>query len=190
MIKREDLNGKELQAIQKEMEAHIVTFVAEVSTMDMEQLNSKEAELVTAMTEYDNYLNTVMYGLPREIEFDSKRFSRRDIADRVVEFVNRMEVDWQYTLGMYQMVKLWRVIGDEIGYKEYDSTLRVLGQVKYKGVNDWENILAVNEFLTAPQEQYSRDNIYTAYMAELHNAVINQMNKLSQVPDEHAVATE
>ena len=159
MIKREDLNEKMLEVIQQEMQAEITKYSAEVTTMTMEQLGSEEAKLVGLMNEYDNYLNTVSYVLEDKVEFEENTFDKSVVASRIQDFINKMELEWQYTLGMYQMHKLWESVKNnslkEIGYKEYDSTLRVLGQVKFKGYNEWESILIVNKYLSSPQDRKS-----------------------------------
>ena len=176
MIKREELNGKDLNTIQQELQALCADFQAQAEQMTVEELNSAEAELVTIMNDYDAQLVNTKYELSKSIEYGGEKYTKSAISVMIIDFINRMEVDWQYTLGMYELVRLWQGIGTKITYKEYDSTLRVLGQVKYKGYDDWKHILAVNEFLMVPQEAYARDNVYMAYLAELHNIVINKLN--------------
>lgn len=185
MIKREELNGKDLNVIQQELQALCADYQAQAEQMTMEELNAAEAELVTIMNDYDAQLTTATYQLASSVEYGGEKFSKNLLAKFIIDFVNRMEVDWQYTLGMYEMIRLWEGIGKKITYKEYDSTLRILGQIKYKGYDDWKRILAVNEFLMVPQEAYARDNVYMAYLAELHNIILNKMKIESEdVPHE------
>lgn len=186
MITRQDLNGKTLQQIQQELQVDCMNYQAQAEQMSMEELNNAEAELVTIMNDYDAQLTNTTYELAKSIEFGGEKYTKNLISKLIVDFVNRIEVDWQYSLGMYELVRLWQGVDKKITYKEYDSTLRILGQVKYKGYDDWKNILAVNEYLMVPQEAYARDNIYVAYLAELHNVILNKMKEeeTQEVPNE------
>lgn len=181
MIAREELNGKELKEVQVLLETELMKYQVSVETMDMEGLNAEEAMLVESMNAYDEYLNGVTYELPRSIEYGGKNYMKNTIANRIVDFVNKMEVEWQYTLGMYQMVEFWKNVEYSVEYKVYDSTLRILGQVKYKGYDEWKDILAINDFLSVPQELYARDNIYMVYLSQMHNSILNRMDALNKV---------
>ena len=182
MIKREFLNGKDLNTIQTELRGLCAEYQAQTEQMTIEELQAEEATIVTAMNDYDAQLVNTKYELSKSIEYDGEKYTKNVISVMIIDFINRMEVDWQYTLGMYELVRLWQGICTKISYKEYDSTLRVLGQVKYKGYDDWKHILAVNEYLMTPQEEYARDNVYMAYLAELHNIVLNKMKIDEQEP--------
>ena len=181
MINREELNGKELKEVQVLLETELMKYQVSVETMDMEGLNAEEAMLVESMNAYDEYLNGVTYELPKSIEYGGKTYMKNTVANRIVDFVNKMEVEWQYTLGMYQMVEFWKNVEYSVEYKVYDSTLRILGQVKYKGYDEWKDILAINDFLSVPQELYARDNIYMVYLSQMHNSVLNRMDALNKV---------
>lgn len=181
MITREELNGKELKEVQVLLETELMKYQVSVETMDMEGLNAEEAMLVESMNAYDEYLNGVTYELPKSIEYGGKTYMKNTVANRIVDFVNKMEVEWQYTLGMYQMVEFWKNVEYSVEYKVYDSTLRILGQVKYKGYDEWKDILAINDFLSVPQELYARDNIYMVYLSQMHNSVLNRMDALNKV---------
>ena len=186
MFKRQDLDGKEMQVVQHELQENLAQFAAKVEQMSMEELNAEEASLVQMMNEYDNYLNEVKYDLPPVIEFMKETYSRKNIGEIICEFVNDMEVEFSYTIGLLEMYKLWKKIDKTISFHEYDSTVRVLGQRKYKGVRQWEKIMAVDEFFKNARTSYGLDTIYINYMAELHNAVLNKMKALGEadIPDE------
>lgn len=184
MIKFEDLvKNKPVEQIREELQNDSAEFVVAVEQMSMDELNAQEAELINALNEYDKYLDEVVYELPNGAEYDGKKFNKAKIAQNVVKFINRQEVDWQYTLGMLQLVRYWENIEREdkksvIAYKAYDSTLRILGQTKFKGVNDWLDILAINEFVSKPHDQYTIDTSYLIYLSKLHSTVLDKMQKL------------
>lgn len=183
MVIREELNGKNLQEIQEMLENDLARYKAVVENMSIVDAEEAETELIEKMEEYDNYLSDTKYDLPTDITFDGTKFTRNTIGNMVCYFVEKQEVDWQYTLGLYQMSKLWRTINDTIGYKEYDSTLRVLGGMKFKGSTEWRDILVINEFLGSAHDNYTLDTSYMIYLSKLHNELINKIQPTQPEPE-------
>lgn len=184
MIKLEELKGKELKEVQELLQKDTESYTTQVNDMDSEGLNDQEALIVTALDDYDAHLSEVKYKLPKNVHFNDANFTKQDISNRIVEFVNRQEVEWSYSLGMLQTVQFWKKIGREqsdsyIDYKIYDSILRLLGSLKYKGYEEWESILAINEYLGETHEQYTRDTVYLIYLSKLHSIVLDKMQKIN-----------
>ena len=69
---------------------------------------------------------------------------------------------------------------DAIPYHVYDSTLRCLNQVTFKGFSEWTDILAVNEYLSQCHNEYSLDTGMLVYLSECHNAVVTKMDELNR----------
>jgi hypothetical protein len=118
--------------------------------------------------------------------YEDEVYKKSNIVDNIVYFLNKNEVEWSYTLGLYQLVKLWKSNADTITYEAYDSTLRILNQTKYKGFKEWTDILVINEFLSSCHAEYVRDTSYLIYLAQLHNTLIDRLKMVSPVviPDD------
>lgn len=182
MINFEDLKEKSVNEMQEILENDNTAFSAIVSSLTMDELTEQESVIVQALENYDKYLDDVSYELQEKTEFDHREYTRAQVSNIIVDFVNKQEVDWQYSLGMYQICKLWKSIGKgqveaKINYKALDSTLRLLGAGKYKGYEEWRGILAVNQYLTNVHDLYNKDTTYMIYLSHLHNSVLNEMNK-------------
>jgi hypothetical protein len=100
-----------------------------------------------------------------------------------------MEVKWSYTLGLKQLVDMWKSEDfKEINYRVYDTTLRTLDQVSYKGYSEWNDILIINEYLSGCHNDYSLDTGMLVYLSEMHNLVMNRMKAIDptidNVPDQ------
>ena len=96
--------------------------------------------------------------------------------------MNRSEVDWQFTLGLFQLVKLWKEKDlQTIDYNAFDSTLRLLNNLKFKGFSDWRNILAVNEYMKGCHEPYSIDTAYMIFLNQKHQEILNRITLLQKV---------
>lgn len=189
MINREDFNGKSYQEMMQAMEQELVLYHEFINNFKTsEECADEEQNLMKKMDEVDERLNNVLYELPEHVEYDDKKFTRKDIISKIVYFLNKIEVKWEHTLGMYQLVKLWK--GDnftQIPYKAYDSTLRCLNQVSFKGMQEWTDILVVNEYLSTAHNEYSLDTGMLIFYSECHNALMDKMKELNPASDRKSV---
>ncbi|MDE7347998.1 MAG: hypothetical protein K2N48_14805 [Muribaculaceae bacterium] len=190
LINREELLAKEnLQEIAKELEADIALYNEELTGMDREALKKEEEELMDIFKANDEYVGGVEYELPDEIEYDGRKLKRNEITTKVVGFLNRIEVQFQATLGLYQCIRFWKTRGTgKIPYGAFDSTLRMLGTLKFKGEQDCFDILVVNNWFTAAHDAYSRDNIWTQYLHARHQSIMQNMEALDKADAPQAVA--
>ena len=163
----------DLDAYQKEIEA----------VADMDVLKLREDELMAEMKTFEEYLVGTKYDIPSSVDYEGVFYSKADIADRIVKFINKNEVEYQYTLGLCQLVKMWKDVKNitHIDYHKYDSTLRVLGQLRFKGYKEWSDILAVNKFFAGCHEQYVKDTSFQIYLSKKHNAIMDRMQALTAV---------
>ena len=183
MIKREELAGKTQQEIQTMLEADVNGFVVEVRDIAEESdVIAKEEEIMALMNENDAYLRSVVYTVKDQGEFDGQVYNKETMCRFIADFVSTQEVEWSYTLGLYELHKIWKSTPETIQYHAYDSTLRILGGQKFKGIESWKKILAVNEFLGSCHDDYVRDTAYMIYLSNLHNVVIDALKKFNPEP--------
>ena len=192
MIDIKTLKTKTYKEVAEEFEKILSDFKEEVGGInDVEKLGEMEKTLMDEQKEVDAYIKEVTYTLPTSVEWDGERFTKNDIAKFVVEFLNRAEIDWQYTLGYYQIVKIWKNKDlKTITYNEFDSTLRMLNNLKFKGFSDWKNILVVNEYMKPCHEPYSIDTSYLILLNQKHQAIMDRttlVQKREPVNEQHEV---
>lgn len=185
MIKREDFNGKKYEEMAAALQADLVMYAEQVAGFStLEECEAEEQVIMASMDEVQAHLDTVEYELPDSAIYDDKKYSKKDIVSKVVYFLNKIECKWEQTLGLYQLVKIWK--GDnfsKINYRVYDSTLRCLNTVSFKGMQEWTDILAVNEYLSTCHNEYSLDTGMLVYLSEMHNTVMNRMKELEPSAD-------
>ena len=183
MIDIEKLKVKPYKEVAEELEKRLNEFKEEINKInDVETLNKAEEDLMKDQKAFDEYIKTVKYALPEAAEFDGERFTKNAVAKLVVEFLNRSEIDWQFTLGYFQVVKLWKTKDlTEVDYNTFDSTLRMLNNLKFKGHTDWRNILAVNEYMKGCHEPYSIDTSYNIFLAQKHQAIMDRTTMITKV---------
>lgn len=191
---REDLNGKVYGEVEPMLDAELNAYREKINTlMTIEELSEEEQILMKEAQQYDEYLNSVEYDLPDGVEFDG-RYTRNDISKIIINALCKMEVEWSQTLGLYDLVNLWRNKDmAKIPNKAYDSTLRVLNQVKYKGYDEWKGILATNKFLASCHNEYSLDTSWNVLISEKHNVIMQRaelIRKENNVINETDVAMQ
>lgn len=192
---RQDLNGKLYADVEQELGAELDAYVKQVNEiMDVDGLLALEQELMKEAQEYEEYLKTVVYKLPDDCEFKNQRYTRVQVAKFVVAALSRLEVEWQYTLGLDDLFDLW---GNkdfvEISQGAFDSTLRLLNQLKYKGRTDIREILVVNAYLSQCHNEYSLDTAWNILISEKHNAIMDRVKLVQRennVIDEQEVLME
>lgn len=192
---REDFNGKNYQEVEPMLAQDLNEYKDKVNEMmTMEELMAAEQTLMEEAQRYDEYLNTVEYDLPERIDFEGENYSRNQVAKFIINALNKNEVEWSQTLGLYELVNLWKNKDlVKIANKAYDSTLRVLNQVKYKGYNEWLEILVVNKFLSGCHNAYSLDTAYNILLSEKHNSLLDRaklIEKAEGVVDENEVVMQ
>lgn len=180
MIKREELAGKNQQEVQALLEGDIQNFIVTVTELVEEsEVIAKEEEIMKLMNENDAHLRTVVYPVSEEVTFDGTLVNKKTACGMIADFIATQEVEWSYTLGLFELCKIWKGVPETIQYHAYDSTLRILGGMKYKGLESWRKILTVNEFLGSCHEEYMRDTSFMLYLSNLHNVVIDALKKFN-----------
>lgn len=177
LLKENETSLEFAQRLQNELDEYKKQ-VSEIK--DIEELNRLESECQEALKEYDDYIKTVTYTLPANVVFDGKKYKKSEIAKAIVYFINKIEVKWDYTLGLYELTKLWKTGDPEsLTFGQMDSTLRCLDQVMFRGSNEWADILAINEYFKANHEEFSIDTATHIYLAQRHNAVLERIDLCS-----------
>ena len=196
-LSREDLNGKDYEVVQSMLEGEMVKFADEVDEklggdgvtkeQATEILKTIEGEIIKELDDYDKYLDEVEYDLPASVDFNGEHITRAQIAKMITKHICKNEVEWNYALGMYQMVNIWNSKGlKKIKYKPYDSTLRMLGQVKYKGYNDWKEILVINDYASKIRASYAVDTAWLYFLTNMHNYILDKMRAIDAPKDDEA----
>lgn len=181
-MKREELEKIKSDEVSSLLDKELKEFKAKVDTItDPDELQRMEDEVMREMDENDAYVRNVKYDLAKGVDYDGEHFSVGEIRNKIISFLNRSEVEWSYTLGLYQLVKFWKTKEETtITYPVYDSTLRILNTLKFKGFNDWKDILVVNEFFKGNHENYLKDTALVVFASQKHNTIVSRMDELSK----------
>lgn len=181
-LSRETLQSLKNNEIQSTLEKELKEAQDKVQRIQtVEEALEIEKELVKVINDYDHSLDGRKYQLPEKCEWDGKSYKKSEVVKKVLYFLNKNTVEWQYTLGLYQTYKLWLGDPSEVHYRHYDSTLRLLNQVKFTGNQEWTDILIVNEFMSACHQAYTADTAWYLFLSEIHSALISRADSLKPV---------
>lgn len=166
--------------LQKEADEHKKK-MEEITSI--EELDKLEEEVLKDLEEFDKYIKQKRYKLPTSVNFDGAIYSKQQVGDRIARALNKKEVTWQYSLGLYQLHKLWSNIRQfaTIPYDAYDSTVRILGDISFKGFTEWRDILIINEFFVAPNKEFYKDSTMLIYYSTIHSQILERKQMLSPV---------
>lgn len=159
---------------------------------DEEELKQLEADIIKEYEENDEHLKTVEYALQDGVKYDKKTYLKATVAKYICDMLNKLEIGWQMTLGMYQMYQLWQSVPEKLTYYELDSTLRTLDQLKFKGFQEWTKILVINEYFKYNHTEYSKDMAQMVFIANKHNAILDRIKLVTKtdIPEDVVLQDE
>lgn len=187
---REELTGMEFKELQRALEENLNEYGEELKKLKKKDLEKEEENLIKIQEDFDIVIGETEYELPDTSEYRGYTTSRKDLAAKIIYFLNKLECNWQTSLGVYEAITLWKNIGKTISYATYDSTIRILGSMRFKGETELRDILIINHFLTTAEQAYLRDTIYIQYLAGKHNAVMQALNPQPEEVDGTATDVE
>lgn len=192
VLEREKLYERSVEDMQSDMEQNVVVFTDEINTVDSpEELKKREEELMEEFKKDDEYIKELMLELPKDTEYDGTKYKRQEMTRAIISFISRLEVEFRATLGIYQAIQFWKSCEEpKIPYAVYDTTLRLLGMVKYRGEKDCGDILAINNWFSSAHEDYLRTNTYTGYLSTIHQAILKRMSELEGDKEEEGKEEE
>ena len=189
----EEFEGKTTQEIETLLQSKLEEYTKQVNdTTDLVVLKKMELDIDAQQAEYDEYLRKAEYDIQTEpVEFEGKKYTPSEIAKKIIYYLNKNEQTFEYCLGLHGLVTLWKANDiKKISYGAYDSTLRLLGQVKFKGDSEWVDILVINNYLSSAHEGYIKDRAGLLYLAEIRNRVVSRIQLCTKPSDEQAEAKE
>lgn len=182
----EEFEGKTVQEIETLLQTKIEEFSKEINEItDVEELKKIELDIDGQQAEYDLYIRKAEYTLSTDpVEFEGKKYTPAEVAKKIIYYLNQNEQTFEYCLGLHGLVSFWKGKNvEKINYGVYDSTLRLLGQVKYKGDTEWVDILVINNYLSSAHEGYIKDRAGLLYLAEKRSRVDSRIQLCAKPSD-------
>lgn len=176
IVKFDELINLEVTEYQKVLQDSMADVTAFIATLTEEEILEQEKSLMEVFTEEDSRLKAIEYTLPNRVFFDGVEVPSKTVRDHIAQALGRLEVEFTHTKGVYDLISFWnKEKTNTIPYPAFDSTLRLLGTLKFKGESQLRQILVINEYLTPAHQAYQKDVTYTHYLAMIHSALLDAM---------------
>lgn len=113
----------------------------------------------------------------KETSFELPEKGYENVARAIQTLLNKQSVNWQYALAYIAMFDFWNPEkkADTVAYAMLDSTLRIFGQMEFKGYEEWVAVAAVNKYFEPLQEKYSELTEKVYDIASRHNTVMEAL---------------
>lgn len=184
----EVLNGKNEQGEERTIEDLQRLFTEELyafkafieSNYTHEQIPElKEVEKVL-MTEFDandKRIEETFYTLE-----NSKEVNGSELAGKVVDFLEKVEVEFRGTQVVLDCINYWKGLADKkiktkpVQHAVFDTTLRLLNTLKYKGSEGLKNITDINNWFLPSHNAYNKNLIYMHVLSAKHQEILQMIN--------------
>ena len=153
---------------QKELE----DYKKEIDEKSLEEVLEIEKQLVEEADKINVKITSYEFKLPTK--------GYKELAEAIRYFLNKQEASWQYTVGLITMYEFWDPTKNpkKVLYQMFDGTLRYLGDMKFKGYDEWKMVVLINDFFKDLREEYATltEEIYDN--ASKHNILIERIELL------------
>lgn len=178
LINREDFINKDRNEVMNEFQKIVDDYSEYIKDMTLEQCREEEKRLVGIMDEHDKIMLGVEYDLPKSCTFkgSNREITRKAIGGYIMELLEKVECEYQYTLGYYELYMWWKEPQAKITYNNLNSTLQVLGNnMRFRGPHQWQMILSINEYFKPLHNAYIIDNMLTHLYGACHSKLLDKM---------------
>lgn len=143
-------------------------FKTQLDGMTVEELKELEQTIIKEADEVDKEIVSKNFDMPED--------NYPVVAEAVRYFLNKQQVQWQYTLGMVAMYDFW---ADErpatIPFPQLDSVLRALGSMQFTGYDEWARVIAINKYFEPLRNEYAEITERAYTVAEKHQLVMEKL---------------
>ena len=141
-------------------------YVASLEGKSVDELKAMEQELIKLMDKNDKKVSEAKFTLPD---------GYADFRVNVLYFLDKQTVQWQYALGMLELVESLKEDMKEIAYPLFDVIVSNLGQLQFKGIEEWKKVKQMTEYVKPISEEYAVLKAYTYLLAEEHSALLSKL---------------
>lgn len=159
--------AKKLTAVEKN-KIEYDEFIKSLDGKTKEELLAIEQDLIKKIDKHDRKVAKTQF------KVDDKE-SLAQAVEIFRYFLNKQEVQFSYVEGLLQLWDSFKPDMDVIDYVVLDVVLMNLGQLKFKGHDEWVKIMKFNEFTKPYSEPYTELKAKTYLLAEEHSALQSKL---------------
>lgn len=132
----------------------------------LEELRKEEQDFIKVMDENDKKLSETKFKVPED--------NFGIVGGFIAELLEKQEVQWQFATALVVITDFWKAKEKpaEIPFATLDSTMRILGEMKYKGYKEWTAIVAINKYMEPLSKEYVQATSQPFDDATKHDAIV------------------
>ena len=181
MSKKTTNNDPRIERVKKMSE-----FKKKIQNATIDELKKLEQDVIKEADKVNKEVQETTFVLPEK--------DYRITACAIRYLLDKVSVQWQYAQAMVDMFDFWNPDEkpESVVYGLLDATLRQLGQMEFKGVEEWKAVTTVNAYFEPIKEQYIEVSTKIFDVADKHNAILEKMDameKMSKPLTEHHEVT-
>ena len=149
-------------------EKEINDFKKSLEGLSVDELKKIEQELIAEADAVDKSIVNTTFDLPDE--------NYTEVAEAIKYFLDKQQVQWQYTLSMIGMYDFWTDEKPEnIPFPQLDAVLRALGGMQFTGYKEWAMVLAINKYFEPLREKYAEITEQAYFVAGKHQMIMEKL---------------
>ena len=160
--------------VQLERVTELQKFQKSLEGLTKEELEAKEQEIIKEADKVNKEVVETKFDLPKDNYMITCNAIRMLLETKI-------EVQWQYAKAMLEMYDFWNPEDrqDTIVFGALDATLRQLGQLKFKGHDEWHAVVPINEYFEPIRQKYIETSQKIYDVADKHNAIMQELDKIN-----------
>lgn len=175
---------KKLQEENIRREKELADYKESLHSLSDEDVKKEEESWIEKLNEFDEYIKGREYELPEYVMYNNIKSKRGEIGKYIAQFfVGKLELEWKFIPGMMELCQWWSNAAqhEKVSYPYLDSTLRILDGFKYKGTDEWNKIILINEYFKQSNAEYHEDVNRLIQLSRMHNAVMDEQQLRAKV---------
>lgn len=147
-------------------------FKKSIEVLNLEDLQAKEQEIIKEADDLNKEIS--------EYQFKISAKGYKEAAEAIRYFLEKQEVQWQYTVGLITMYEFWNPTKNpkQVSYPMFDGTVRTLGEMKFKGYKEWKYVVEINEYFKDVRDEYAELTEKIWDNATKHNIILERLELL------------
>ena len=150
---------------------------------DVEGLKELEKHLMEEFDANDKLISQEFY----ELKGSSKEVET--LSGFVVKFLEKIDTEFRAAQVVLECINFWSTISEtggkyKVPHSVFDTTLRLLNSIKYKGKEELDGIVKVNQWFMPSHNAYNKNLIYTHVLSAKHQEILQLLNPGSNLPNE------
>lgn len=167
---------KEVKALTEiEMQQGTAEFKATLVGKSKEELEAIEQELIKEFDELNDRRKATEFDLPAK--------GWKEASETICSFLDKKDCAWNVGFALIGIYEFWKQEKNpkKIPFAVFELTIQTLGELSYKGYDEWTAIAGINKWFEPLHPAYAEIVMGMRYIGMKHSAVQDEMGLSSPI---------